>query len=71
MAAVLHRKPPCAGMSCYSVQPQGHNKREISLRPLSVCTMDGVVVASLSPQRPRFKCIPGHVQFVVDIVALG
>ena len=29
--------------------------------------MDGVVVASLSPQRPRFKCITGHVQFVVDI----
>jgi len=33
--------------------------------------MDEVAVASPSPQRPRFKCIPGRVQFVVDIVALG
>jgi len=33
--------------------------------------MDGVVVANPSPQRPRFKCIPGHLQFVVDIGRTG
>lgn len=33
--------------------------------------MDEVVVASLSPQRPRFKCITGHVEFVVDIGRTG
>jgi len=33
--------------------------------------MDEVVVASPSPQRPRFKCIPGHVQYVVDISGIG
>jgi len=49
----------------------GTNKRDISLCPLSFCTMDGVVVASLSPQRPRLNCIPGHVQFVVDIGGTG
>jgi hypothetical protein len=48
-----------------------HDGNDIRLHPLSLCIMDEVVVASLSLRRPRFKCIPGHVLFVVDVGCTG